>query len=166
MSMIGSHDNKRLIPGLLSFGPFRDRIKGRYSTEYRSYRIVQVVVTFWMLIFFIYWVIYTDTKGLYLLALILGLLTDILQGSILGQNALALLISSAFIFNVKKSFYVSNLTTQQVYVFFASLIYLIPLILTHVAIQGFDFSWLVILSPFTGSIIWPLVRLFLAKLKH
>ena len=128
--------------------------------------ILETISPFWMLIFFIYWIIYTDSKTVYLFALILGLLTDILQGSILGQNALALLISSAFIFSVKKSFYVSNLTTQQVYVFFASLIYLIPLILTHVAIQGFDFSWLVILSPFTGSIIWPLVRLFLAKLKH
>jgi len=128
--------------------------------------ILETISPFWMLIFFIYWIVYTDSKTVYLFALILGLLTDILQGSILGQNALALLISSAFIFNVKKSFYVSNLTTQQVYVFFASLIYLIPLILTHLAIQGFDFSWLVILSPFTGSIIWPLVRLFLAKLKH
>jgi rod shape-determining protein MreD len=128
--------------------------------------ILETISPFWMLIFFIYWIIYTDSKTVYLFALILGLLTDILQGSILGQNALALLISSAFIFNVKKSFYVSNLTTQQVYVFFASLIYLIPLILTHLVIQGFDFSWLVILSPFTGSIIWPLVRLFLAKLKH
>ena len=128
--------------------------------------ILETISPFWMLIFFIYWIIYTDSKTVYLFALILGLLTDILQGSILGQNALALLISSAFIFNVKKSFYVSNLTTQQVYVFFASLIYLIPLILTHLVIQGFDFSWLVILSPFTGSIIWPLVRLLLAKLKH
>ena len=128
--------------------------------------ILEIVSPFWMLIFFIYWVIYTDSKAIYLFALILGLLTDILQGSILGQNALALLISSAFIFNVKKSFYVSNLTTQQVYVFIASLIYLIALILTHIAIQGFNFSWLIILSPFTASIIWPVVRLFLAKLKH
>jgi len=128
--------------------------------------ILEIVSPFWMLIFFIYWVIYTDTKAIYLFALILGLLTDILQGSILGQNALALLISSAFIFNVKKSFYVSNLTTQQVYVFFSSLIYLIALILTHIAVQGFNFSWLIILSPFTASIIWPVVRLFLAKLKH
>ena len=128
--------------------------------------ILEIVSPFWMLIFFIYWITYTDTKVLYLFALILGLLTDILQGSILGQNALALLISSAFIFNVKKSFYVSNLTTQQVYVFFASLIYLIALILTQLAIQDFDFSWLIILSPFTGAIIWPLVRLFLSKLKH
>jgi len=128
--------------------------------------ILETISPFWMLIFFIYWIIYTDSKALYLVALILGLLTDILQGSILGQNTLALLISSAFIFNVKKSFYVSNLTTQQVYVFFASLIYLISLILTQLAIQGFDFSWLITLSPFTGAIIWPLVRLFLAKLKH
>ena len=128
--------------------------------------ILEIVSPFWMLIFFIYWIIYTDTKVLYLFALILGLLTDILQGSILGQNALALLISSAFIFNVKKSFYVSNLTTQQVYVFIASLIYLIVLLLTHIAIQGFDFSWLILLSPFTGAIVWPLVRLLSAKLKH
>ena len=128
--------------------------------------VLEIASPFWMLIFFIYWIIYTDTKSLYLFALILGLLTDILQGNILGQNALALLISSAFILNVKKSFYVSNLTTQQVYVFIASLIYLIALILTHIAIQGFDFSWLIILSPFTASIIWPVVRLFLAKLKH
>jgi rod shape-determining protein MreD len=128
--------------------------------------ILETISPFWMLIFFIYWIIYSDTKALYLFAIILGLLTDILQGSILGQNALALLISSAFIINVKKSFYVSNLTTQQVYIFFASLIYLILLILTHLAIQGFNFSWLIILSPFTGAIIWPLVRLLLAKLKH
>ena len=128
--------------------------------------VLEIVSPFWMLVFFIYWIIYTDNKTLYLFALILGLLTDILQGSILGQNALALLISSAFIFKVKKSFYVSNLTTQQVYIFVASLIYLIVLTLIHIAIQGFDFSWLILLSPFTGSIIWPLVRLLLAKLKH
>ena len=128
--------------------------------------VLEIVSPFWMLVFFIYWIIYTDSKALYFYALILGLLTDMLQGSILGQNALALLISSAFIFSVKKSFYVSNLTTQQVYIFTASLIYLIALILTHIAIQGFDFSWLILLSAFTGSIIWPLVRLSLAKLKH
>jgi len=128
--------------------------------------VLEIVSPFWMLVFFIYWIIYTDSKALYFYALILGLLTDMLQGSILGQNALALLISSAFIFSVKKSFYVSNLTTQQVYIFIASIIYLIVLILTHIAIQGFDFSWLILLSAFTGSIIWPLVRLSLAKLKH
>jgi len=128
--------------------------------------VIELSSPLWMLVCFIYWVIYTDGKWLYLSAFILGLLMDVLQGGILGQNALALVISSAFIFNVKKSFFVSNLTTQQVYIFIGSLIYLITFLLTHILVQGFDFSWLIIISPFSSAIIWPIIRILLAKLKH
>ena len=128
--------------------------------------VIELSSPLWMLVCFVYWVIYTDGKWIYLSALILGLLMDVLQGGILGQNALALVISSAFIFNVKKSFFVSNLTTQQVYIFLGSLIYLITFLLTHILVQGFDFSWLIIISPFSDAIIWPIIRILLAKLKH
>ena len=128
--------------------------------------VIELSSPFWMLVCFAYWVIYTDGKWIYLSALILGLLMDVLQGGILGQNALALVISSAFIFNVKKSFFVSNLTTQQVYIFLGSIIYLITFLLTHILVQGFDFSWLIIISPFSSAIIWPIIRFLLAKLKH
>jgi rod shape-determining protein MreD len=128
--------------------------------------VIELSSPLWMLVCFVYWVIYTDGKWIYLSALILGLLMDVLQGGILGQNALALVISSAFIFNVKKSFFVSNLTTQQVYIFLGSLIYLITFLLTHILVQGFDFSWLIIISPFSSAIIWPIIRYLLAKLKH
>jgi len=128
--------------------------------------VIELTSPLWMLVCFIYWVIYTDSKWIYLTALILGLLMDVLQGGILGQNALSLVISSAFIFNVKKSFFVSNLTTQQVYIFLGSLIYLITFLLTHIFVQGFDFSWLILISPFSSAIIWPVIRFLLAKLKH
>ena len=128
--------------------------------------VVELSSPLWMLVFFVYWVIYTDGKWIYLSALILGLLMDVLQGGILGQNALSLVISSAFIFNVKKSFFVSNLTTQQVYIFLGSLIYLITFLLIHILVQGFDFSWLILISPFSSAIIWPIIRFLLAKLKH
>lgn len=128
--------------------------------------VIELSSPLWMLVCFVYWVIYTDGKWIYISALILGLLMDVLQGGILGQNALALVISSAFIFNVKKSFFVSNLTTQQVYIFLGSLIYLITFLLTHILVQGFDFSWLIIISPFSSAIIWPIIRILLAKLKH
>ena len=128
--------------------------------------VIELSSPLWMLVCFVYWVIYTDGKWIYLSALMLGLLMDVLQGGILGQNALALVISSAFIFKVKKSFFVSNLTTQQVYIFLGSLIYLITFLLTHILIQGFDFSWLIIISPFSSAIIWPIIRILLAKLKH
>jgi rod shape-determining protein MreD len=121
---------------------------------------------FWLLLFFTYWLIYTDSKKIYTSALLLGLMLDILQGGILGQNALSLILSSAFILNVKKSFFVSNLTTQQVYIFFASLIYLITFLLIHISVQGLEIKWLVLLSPLTGSVLWPFIRFLLAKLKQ
>jgi len=128
--------------------------------------VLELVSPFWLLLFFIYWLIYSDSNGIYTAALILGLLLDVLQGAILGQNALALIMSSAFILSVKKSFFVSNLTTQQVYVFFASLIYLILFLITHILVQGLQIQWLVIFVPFTGAILWPIVRFMLAKLKQ
>ena len=126
----------------------------------------EMVSPFWLLLFFIYWLIYSDSHGIYSSAFVLGILLDVFQGGILGQNALALVISSAFILSVKKSFFVSNLTTQQVYVFIASLIYLIVFLITHISVQGLQIQWLVVFVPFTGAILWPVVRFLLAKLKQ
>ena len=128
--------------------------------------LIEMVSPFWLLLFFIYWLIYSDSNGIYSSAFVLGILLDVFQGGILGQNALALVISSAFILSVKKSFFVSNLTTQQVYVFIASLIYLIVFLITHISVQGLQIQWLVIFIPFTGAILWPVVRFLLAKLKQ
>ena len=128
--------------------------------------ILELVSPFWLLMFFIYWLIYSDSNGIFSAALILGLLLDILQGAILGQNALALIVSSAFILSVKKSFFVSNLTTQQVYVFIASLIYLVLFLMTHLMVQSLQIQWLILFVPFTGALMWPVVRFLLAKLKQ
>ena len=128
--------------------------------------MIDIISPFWLLLFFVYWLIYSDSDGIYRFAFILGILLDVFQGGILGQNALALVISSAFILSVKKSFFVSNLTTQQVYIFIASLIYLGLFLMTHIAVQGIQIQWLFVLTPFTGAIFWPAVRFLLAKLKQ
>ena len=128
--------------------------------------ILELASPFWLLMFFIYWLIYSDSNGIFSAALILGLLLDVLQGAILGQNALALIVSSAFILSVKKSFFVSNLTTQQVYVFIASLIYLVLFLMTHLMVQSLQIQWLILFVPFTGALMWPVVRFLLAKLKQ
>ena len=121
---------------------------------------------FWLLPFFSYWVIYSNGKNIFASAFILGILLDIIEGGTLGQNAVALVLSSAFILNVKKSFFVSNLTTQQVYIFLGSIIYLIIFLLVQQLTQGLNFEWLILLSPFTSAILWPLIRYLLAKLKQ
>ena len=128
--------------------------------------LIELISPFWLLLFFVYWLIYSNSEGIYRFAFILGILLDVFQGGILGQNALALVISSAFILSVKKSFFVSNLTTQQVYIFITSMIYLALFLMTHIAVQGIQIQWLVVLTPFTGAILWPAVRFLLAKLKQ
>jgi len=127
---------------------------------------LELASPFWLLPFFSYWVIYSNGKKIYTTAFILGILLDIIEGGTLGQNAAALLLSSAFILNVKKSFFVSNLTTQQVYIFLGSIIYLIIFLLVYQLTQGLNFEWLILLSPFTSAILWPLIRYLLAKLKQ
>ncbi len=127
---------------------------------------LELASPFWLLSFFIYWLIYSNGKSVFTSAFILGILLDVLQGGILGQNALALVLSSAFILNVKKSFFISNITTQQVYVFISTLIYLITFLLIHSLVHGFNIKWLILLSPITSAILWPLIRILLAKIKE
>ncbi len=129
-------------------------------------QFIEIISPFWILIFYIYWLIYSKNKAAYIVALLLGLILDISQGDILGQNAFALILSSAVILRVKKSFYVSNITTQQIYIFMASLVYLVALLITQIAILDINFDWLILFAPITSSIIWPFVRFLLANLKH
>jgi len=127
---------------------------------------LELASPFWLLPFFSYWMIYSDGKNIFTSAFILGILLDIIEGGILGQNALALVLSSTYILYVQKSFLVSNLTTQQVYIFLGSIIYLIIFVLILQFTQDLNFEWLILLSPFTGAILWPLIRPLLAKLKQ
>ncbi|MDG2395574.1 rod shape-determining protein MreD [Candidatus Thioglobus sp.] len=128
--------------------------------------IILDVSPFWMLLLYTYWLVYFPAKGSLFIALILGSLLDILQGDILGQNALALILASIFINNVKQSFRVSNLSTQQVYVFTSSGIYLTFYFLTHLLMHGINVNYYLLLAPLTGAILWPVVRFSLAKCRH
>ena len=129
-------------------------------------QFIEIISPFWFFIFYTYWLIYSESKATYIIALLLGLILDISQGDILGQNAVALILSSAVILRVKKSFYVSNITTQQIYVFIASIVYLAALLIAQMTMLGTNIDWLILFAPITTSIIWPFVRFLLAKLKH
>ncbi|CAC9463104.1 Rod shape-determining protein MreD [uncultured Gammaproteobacteria bacterium] len=129
--------------------------------------IVLDIAPFWLLLFFAYWSTHFTTQGQFFFALLLGVLIDVLYGDILGQNALALVLSSAFISNIKQSFVVSNVTTQQVYIFVASSIYLGVLLLIHkLSTQGFSFNTYLLCKPFLSALLWPVVQLLFSKLRH
>lgn len=124
------------------------------------------IAPFWMLLFCTYWLVWFNAKARFFFVLILGILLDISQGDILGQNALALILSGGFIAYVKQSFSVSNLSTQQVYIFTAASIYLVLFLLVHTLIQGFNFNYYLLLTPLSSALFWPVVRLMLSKSRH
>lgn len=126
-------------------------------------KIALLVSPFWVLLIMIYWVIYFEVKSYLHFCLLLGLLLDLLQGAIFGQNALALIFAITFIDSVRHSFLLSNLSTQQIYVFFAATIYLGILLSVHILTQGLDFDLLVLFSPLVSAIIWAVVRFFVLK---
>lgn len=129
--------------------------------------ILRDIAPFWLLLFFTYWLAYFTTQGQFFIALLLGVLIDVLYGDILGQNALALILSGAFIIKVKQSLAVSNITTQQIYVFAASSIYLGVLLSVHaLSTQSFNFNYFLLLTPLTSALIWPAVQLVLSKCRH
>lgn len=121
---------------------------------------------FWMLLFFSYRLVYFSNDAPFFLALLLGLLIDILQGDILGQNALALILSSAFINNIKVSFYSSNLSTQQIYILVAGSIYLSVFLLIHFLTQEGIFSYYLLLAPVSTAMFWPVIKWLLSKYGH
>lgn len=129
--------------------------------------IILEILPFWMLLFFTYWITCFSTKGQFFIALLLGTLIDTLHGDILGQNSLALILGGAFILNVRQSFCVSNISTQQVYVFFAASIYLGVLLLVHMLLtQELNFSYYLLLSPLSSALLWPAIKLLLSKFRH
>ncbi|MDC9714301.1 MAG: rod shape-determining protein MreD [Gammaproteobacteria bacterium] len=129
--------------------------------------IVLDVAPFWALLFFTYWLICFKPQGQFFFALILGVLIDVLYGNILAQNALALILSSAFIVKIKQSFAVSNLSTQQIYIFSASAIYLLVLLLVHaLSTQSLNFNYYLLAAPLSSALFWPVVQLILSKCKH
>ncbi|KAA0443097.1 MAG: rod shape-determining protein MreD [Candidatus Thioglobus sp.] len=129
--------------------------------------IISNISPFWMLLFFTYWLTYFSNKWLFFTTLILGILVDILHGDILGQNALALILSTFFILKVKQSLAVSNTTTQQIYIFGASCIYLFIMLLVHMlSTQSFYFNYYFLFAPLSSALLWPMVALLLSKGKN
>lgn len=125
------------------------------------------IAPFIALLFFTYWLVTFNPKWQLFLALIIGVLVDVLNGYILGQNALALILSSVFIANIKQSFLMSNFSTRQVYIFITSGIYLSILLLVHIiSIQSLDFSYYLLLTPLSSVLFWPVVYSLLSKCKH
>ena len=112
---------------------------------------------FWILIFYSYILVNYNIKYELFIALILGIFIDIASSNILGQSSLALVIASFFIITNKKSIKTAHNITIIIFILITSIIYLTSILLVHIAIQGFDLSYYIFISPVTTAIFYPLI---------
>jgi rod shape-determining protein MreD len=129
-------------------------------------KILLDISPIWVLLSMIYCFINTKIRFRLFFALFVGILFDILQADILGQTSLALILSTIFIINIKKQFEFSNTSTQQVYVFVATTIYLFCFLLVYILTNGFGFSYYLLITPISSALFWPVIRWLFSKLKH
>lgn len=126
--------------------------------------IIKKLEPFWLLLFFFYWLIYVDDNHCYRYALSLGFFIDLLQSNILGQGALAIVLSTFIILNLKKSFHISNKISKQIYIFLVSVVYLLIFLAVDFIIYGFYFDYIVMLSIITTNIFWPIIYIFMKNI--
>lgn len=120
----------------------------------------------WLALTLVYWVIAVPHRVGVLTGLILGVLLDILEGAVLGQNALSLAVLAFLSATLYQRMRVYNLWQQAAMVFL--LIGINQLICQWIQnLQGVTVQSLLFLLPaFTSALVWPVILHVLRALRR
>lgn len=108
----------------------------------------------WSLLFFSYWLIFHSKEYPLLSAVIIGIITDVFLGDILGQNALALLVSSFFLLKIKHNFIMSSIIGQQFLILITSFLFIISYLSVDLFVYGSNINWVLFFSSISSAVIW------------
>ena len=115
----------------------------------------------WTLLVLIYWAMIMPYRVNVGYAFVLGLLIDLLQGSLLGEHALAMVVIIYIVAKLSKRIKVFPMQQQMLTIFFLLLLYQVIIF----AIQGFigqlPSSWLYWMAILVGTLFWPWVYILL-----
>ncbi|OOF71277.1 rod shape-determining protein MreD [Rodentibacter caecimuris] len=120
----------------------------------------------WLVLVLLYWVLAIPNKVSIGWAFILGLVWDLVLGSILGIHSLVLAI--AFYFIAKNYLILRNLSLwfQSVLVVFFIFSIRLMIFLIEFLINNAYFNWQEIWGALASGILWPWVFLFMRKIRR
>jgi len=111
----------------------------------------------WVLMVSVYWIVMLPDRFGMGFAWIIGLLLDLLNGSLFGEHALAMVVMAFFAIRMQIRFRMFPWMQQGFGILLLALVYQIILF----CIQGFSgqsfVRWLYWLSPVTSMLLWPWV---------
>ncbi len=120
----------------------------------------------WVVTVLIYWCMAVPNKVGITTAWFLGLILDIQQGALLGQNALGLTLIAFFTIQSYQRLRMSPLTQQAVIVCFYILFYklIMLLVMGYIGVGGQD--WTYWMSAIVSMLLWPWIFIILRDLRR
>lgn len=117
-----------------------------------------------ILLVLIFWVLALPYRLNVGVAFVVGLLTDLLNGSVFGENALAYVIISYIVAKYYRHMPISHLFSHAVMMLVILLTYKVIIFLIEALFHQAPTTVLYWLSLLTNFLVWPLVYLFLMKI--
>ncbi|MES2217931.1 MAG: rod shape-determining protein MreD [Pseudomonadota bacterium] len=111
----------------------------------------------WVLMVLIYWVITSPHRVNVGVAWIVGILLDVLNGTLLGEHALALTIVTFFVARLHTQLRMYPVLQQGMWIFLFVLLYQFILFCVQGFIGELPKTWLYWSSSLTSMVLWPWV---------
>jgi len=111
----------------------------------------------WLALIVVYWIMAIPHRIGLGIAWVLGLLLDVLYGSILGEHAFALVLVAFITLKIHRQIRVFPVLQQAAYIFFLMIVYQLCLLLIQGTIGELPNPFLFWLPALTGMLIWPWV---------
>jgi rod shape-determining protein MreD len=120
----------------------------------------------WLVLVMVYWTLaLPDRMGL-LTAFFVGLLADLISGSLLGLHAMGMVIVSSFALAAYQRIRMLAVWLQAILILFVlTLVQIVGLVVT-LLLSDRTFSWLIFLSPLVSALFWPWIFLVLRFLRR
>ena len=115
----------------------------------------------WVLMILIYWAMMEPERVNVGVAWIVGIFLDVLEGTLLGEHALALTIVVYFVVRMHAQLRMYSILQQALWVFLFSLLYQVILFCTQGVIGDLPKTWLYWSSSLTTMLLWPWVFIIL-----
>jgi rod shape-determining protein MreD len=118
----------------------------------------------WLMLVIMFWCLTIPESVSVGLAWLVGLLLDVLVGTLLGQHALALAVIAYFFSKFQPRIQLYPLWQQSLLVFFLSFIYLALIFWVQGLLGVLPTTWEFWVSALTSTLLWPLIFIILKGL--
>ena len=120
----------------------------------------------WVLLVLLYWLIALPGRIGLLSAWVIGLLLDLVDGSLLGQHAMTFVIAGFFAVNFHQQFRMFSRVQQTLLIALTVAIYeLIDGLITQFSGNA-SFSFLLFLPVFFSALVWPMIFTLLRHVRR